>query len=82
MIGLLERLLIRSDQLRKSISYWHQCGTEPLRQVTVGQLANAAAHQWGDKQILVSVHQDTAYTFGEAVDQVLCNVLQFNCTLY
>ncbi|KAI5747804.1 hypothetical protein M8J77_018667 [Diaphorina citri] len=44
-------------------SYWNEKSTEPLKTVTIGQLLDDAALQYGDKEALVSCHQNQRLSF-------------------
>jgi hypothetical protein len=55
-------------------SYIHCPGTEPLLSLTLGQLAQKAAEQWGERIAFVSVYEKQHYTFREMLDKVMCFV--------
>ncbi|XP_069678066.1 medium-chain acyl-CoA ligase ACSF2, mitochondrial-like [Periplaneta americana] len=60
-------------------SYWHNPGTRPLSPITLGQVIDLAAEQWGDKEAVVSLYQGQRITFREArekADQVAAGLLQ------
>jgi hypothetical protein len=52
-----------------------QCpGAEPLFALTLGQLVQKAAEERGEREALVSVHEEQRYTFNELLDKVTCVV--------
>lgn len=53
-------------------SYLHCPGAEPLFALTLGQLAQKAAEEWGEKEALVSVYEEQCYTFREVLEKVTC----------
>ena len=54
------------------LSYVHGCGASPLLGHTVGESLNRAAAQFGDRDALVSCHQDVRYSYAELLDHVNC----------
>ncbi|PNF29202.1 hypothetical protein B7P43_G10798 [Cryptotermes secundus] len=50
-------------------SYLHRPGAEPLFALTLGQLAQKAAEEWGEKEALVSVYEEQHYTFREVLEE-------------
>lgn len=44
-------------------SYWYEKSSEPLKTLTIGQLLDEAARQYGDKEALVSCHQNQRFSF-------------------
>jgi hypothetical protein len=51
-------------------SYIHCPGPEPLLSLTLGQLAQKAAEQWGERVAFVSVYEEQRYTFKQVLDKV------------
>jgi fatty-acyl-CoA synthase len=52
------------------LSYVHGPGTTPLLGHTIGESLNRAAAQFGDRDALVSCHQDVRYTYEELLHEV------------
>ena len=52
------------------LSYVHGTGTTPLLGHTIGESLNRAAAQFGDRDALVSCHQDVRYTYEQLLDEV------------
>ncbi len=52
------------------LSYVHGTDTTPLLGHTVGESLNRAAAQFGDRDALVSCHQDVRYTYDELLHEV------------
>jgi fatty-acyl-CoA synthase len=52
------------------LSYVHGSGAAPLGGDTVGESLNRAAAHFGDRDALVSCHQQMCYTYGELLEQV------------
>ncbi|XP_063229834.1 medium-chain acyl-CoA ligase ACSF2, mitochondrial-like [Bacillus rossius redtenbacheri] len=50
-------------------SYWHEPQGSRCLPITVGQLAEWAAEEWGDREALVSVHQGIRWSFKEAKEK-------------
>ncbi|PSN55071.1 Acyl-CoA synthetase family member 2, partial [Blattella germanica] len=50
-------------------SYWHRPGHEPLLPLTTGQLVEHAAKKWGDREALVSVHQNQRLSFKQVCEK-------------
>jgi hypothetical protein len=55
-------------------SYLHCPGAEPLFALTLGQLVQKAAEQWGENEALVSVYEQQRYSFREILEKVTCFV--------
>ena len=54
-------------------SYVHGASATPLLGQTIGENLDRAVERWGDREALVSCHQDVRYTYaelGEAVDRL------------
>ena len=54
-------------------SYVHGASGTPLLGQTIGENLDRAVERWGDREALVSCHQDVRYTYaelGEAVDRL------------
>ena len=52
------------------LSYVHGTGTTPLLGHTIGESLNRAAAQFGDRDALVSCHQDVRYTYDGLLHEV------------
>ncbi|XP_063922160.1 medium-chain acyl-CoA ligase ACSF2, mitochondrial-like isoform X2 [Zophobas morio] len=50
-------------------SYVHKVGEQPLKYVTIGQLLEEVAKNFGDRKAIISVHQDKFLTFSELLDK-------------
>lgn len=50
-------------------SYIHCPGDEPLFALTLGQLVQKAAEQWGEREALVSVYEEQRYSFRELLEK-------------
>jgi hypothetical protein len=55
-------------------SYLHCPGAVPLFALTLGQLVQKAAEQWGERKALVSVYEEQSYSFKEVLEKVTCFV--------
>lgn len=53
------------------LSYFHNPGKEPLKQITVGRLLAEASEKWPDRHAIVSVHEDASFTFSQIHHQVI-----------
>ncbi|KAL1139666.1 hypothetical protein AAG570_006644 [Ranatra chinensis] len=53
-------------QKRNKMSYFHQVGSEPLRQITVGQLMAESARRWPARAAVVSLHENITVTYSDA----------------
>jgi fatty-acyl-CoA synthase len=62
----------RSPSSRYKPSYIHCPGDEPLFALTLGQLVEKAAEQWGEREALVSVYENKRYSFRELLEKVTC----------
>jgi hypothetical protein len=51
-------------------SYIHCPGAEPLFALTLGQLVQKAAEQWGEREALISLYEEQRYTFREILEKV------------
>ncbi|KAF4517976.1 hypothetical protein B566_EDAN005343 [Ephemera danica] len=56
-------------RLISGLSYAHRPGEQPLLSLTVGQLLETASQRWGDREALVSMHQQRRLTFKELRDE-------------
>ncbi|XP_069678146.1 medium-chain acyl-CoA ligase ACSF2, mitochondrial-like isoform X2 [Periplaneta americana] len=60
-------------------SYWHNPGQAPQTPHTLGRLLDIADDRWGDREALLSLHEDRRLTFREAretVDKLAAGLLQ------
>jgi hypothetical protein len=55
---------------KQKLSYLHNTGTEPLSNLTLGQVIDVAVERWGDRVAFVSLYQGHSITYREARDQV------------
>ncbi|PNF23398.1 hypothetical protein B7P43_G12237, partial [Cryptotermes secundus] len=62
-------MVTRSPVSTYKPSYLHRPGAEPLFALTLGQLAQKAAEEWGEKEALVSVYEQQRYTFKEMLEK-------------
>lgn len=50
-------------------SYWYEKSSEPLKTLTIGQLLDEAACRYGDKEALISCHQNQRLSFRQIQSQ-------------
>ncbi|RZF43365.1 hypothetical protein LSTR_LSTR001626 [Laodelphax striatellus] len=72
LIGSARRIISLTElrYFSSKPSYFHNPGTEPLKQITVGQLLDKAVEKWPDKPFLFSKHQKVSLTYSETKSQV------------
>ncbi|XP_075218574.1 medium-chain acyl-CoA ligase ACSF2, mitochondrial-like [Lycorma delicatula] len=74
---------IATVRFQHDMSYWHNPGSEPLKQLTVGNLVDKAAERWKEDPGLISAHQGSVLSFGEIkkqVDQLAQGLLEIGLT--
>src|SRR5690349_14884134 len=55
-----------------SLSYVHGAGSVPLRGETIGAALDRIAAEFGDRDALISCHQNLRYTYAQLLDEVNC----------
>uniref|UniRef100_A0A8D8QYQ4 Medium-chain acyl-CoA ligase ACSF2, mitochondrial n=2 Tax=Cacopsylla melanoneura TaxID=428564 RepID=A0A8D8QYQ4_9HEMI len=58
-----DRNISDGTRISNKPSYWNEKSTEPLKTVTIGELLDHAALRYGDKEALVSCHQNQRLSF-------------------
>ena len=56
--------------IRRMLSYAHGPSSVPLLGQTIGDALNSAAARWGDRDALISCHQQLRYTYSELLTEV------------